>query len=284
MARREPEAVPTGRLRRVAALLRQRDWPGIAIELAVVTLGILLAFQVDQWGQDRRQAQEERQFLERMWRETAEALDETQWVMTLHARFRHEFIEGVNALDDPAALSRLAATPNVGCRAAVFPGLGFNNTNFQELSSSGRLNIISDPDLRNELRTVVAVQADGEAQRDNSFTLALENQRALDPYYVLGLDSHENRTCRMDWPALARDRAARNALMRSARLHTLIWTRRAYLRDTLAVAHNRIACILNKPDCQPSVTRVFRVRPRYDVIPPEAREAVERSANMYNGS
>ena len=44
-----------------------------AIEFAIVTLSVLFAFQIDQWAQNRRQAREERQFLERMWRETAEA-------------------------------------------------------------------------------------------------------------------------------------------------------------------------------------------------------------------
>jgi hypothetical protein len=277
-------AAVTSRLRDINRQLRDRDWIGIGIELAVVTLGILLAFQIDQWGQNRRQSREERQFLERMWRETSEAAQENEWVMTLHARFRRELIQGANALGDPAALARLAATPNVGCRAAVFPGLGFNNTSFQELSSSGRLNAISDPELRAELRDVVSAQADAEAQRDNSFLLGLESHRALELYYVLGLDRNDNRTCRMDWPRLARDSRARNALMRAARLHTLMWTRRAYTRDMLAVAHNRIGCILEKADCRPTVQRIFGVRPRYDVIPPEALDDVERSAEMYNGS
>lgn len=284
-SRSTPASAPAdSRLRRIQMQLRDRDWIGIGIELAVVTLGILIAFQIDQWGQDRRQARDERQFLERMWRETAEAIQENEWVMTLHGRFRRELIEGANAFAHPAALARLAATPNVGCRAAVFPGLGFNNTSFQELSSSGRLNVITDPKLRAEMRDVVSAQADAEAQRDNSFILGLESHRSLEPYHVLGLDRHDNRTCRMDWPRLAEDPRARNAMMRAARLHTLMWTRRAYTRDTLALAHNRIACILNKPDCRPTVPRIFRVRPRYDVIPPEARDDVHRSAELYNGS
>src|SRR6187551_1741348 len=78
----------SGQRQRVLALLRERDWVGIGIELAVVTVGILLAFQIDQWGQDRRQAREERQFLERMWRETKDAIAENDWAMDVHARNR----------------------------------------------------------------------------------------------------------------------------------------------------------------------------------------------------
>ena len=287
-ARSAPRAntgsVQPTRLQRTLEVLRERDWIGIGIEVAVVTLGILLAFQIDQWGQDRRQAREERQFLERMWRETAEAIKENEWVMTMHARFRREFIDGVNALNDPRALARLTATPNVGCRTAVFPALGFNNTTFQELSNSGRLNAISDAELRNDLREVVSAQADAEEQRENSFTFAMEAFRTLGPYYVPGLDRDGNRTCRMDWPRLAGDQQARFALMRSVRLHALVWTRRAYTRDALAIAHNRIAFLLNKPDCRARVPQVFRVRPRWDIIPPEALDDVERSSAMYNGT
>lgn len=280
---REPPPKPT-RWRRVVALLSQRDWVGIAIELAIVTLGVLLAFQIEQWAQDRRRVSEERQFLERMWRETAEALDETEWAMTMHGRFRREFIDGFTALGDDAALERLSRTPNVGCRAATLPGLGFNLTSFQELSASGRLNIISDPMIRSDLRDVVAAQANAEETRLNAQPLSIENQRALDSYYLLGLDANENRTCRMDWRRLAQDPGARNAVVRSVRLHTLNWLQRAYLRDRLATANNRIACALEKPHCRTRVPQIFRDRPRYDVIPPEARDDALRSAEMYSGS
>jgi hypothetical protein len=279
------KAVPgPSRLERMRSAVRRRDWFGIAIEVLVVTLGVLLAFQIDQWAQDRRQAREERQFLDRMWRETADAIDETEWAMTMHGRFRSEFIQGFDAFGNAAELKKLAATPNIGCRGAVMPSLGFNDTSFQELSSSGRLNILQDPELRAELRDVVAAQADAEGNRQNNYGFGIENQRVLNPYYVFGLDANGNRTCRMDWPRLAQDPAARNAVVRSARLHTLLWNKRAYARDRLALAHNRIACALDKPDCRPSVRQIFRVRPRYDVIPPEARDDVERSAKSYSGS
>ena len=131
---------------------------------------------------------------------------------------------------------------------------------------------------------MVSAQADAEAQRDNAYFQSLDAQRALQAYFLLGIDGNGNRTCRMDWPKLAGDPNARNALVRSARLHSLMWTRRAYVRDTLAVAHNRIACTLGKPDCRSTVPLTFRVRPRYDVVPPEAQQAIEESAELYNGS
>lgn len=57
--------------------------------------------------------------------------------------------------------------------------------------------MLNDPQLRSDLHDVVAAQADAEGNRQNNYGLAIENQRALNPYYLLGLDRNDNRTCRM---------------------------------------------------------------------------------------
>ena len=256
------------RWRRTVNLVRERDWIGIAIELLVVTLGVLLAFQIDQWGQDRRQAREERQFLERMYRETDQAIRENDWAVQLHAAIRRVAVEGLKRANDPDALVRFAATPDSCLTGASFPGLGFNDTNYEELSNSGRLNIVSDPVLRAELREVAAAQAEAVTQLNYSRAQGIPITQALDPYVFLGFDRDGNRTCRTDWPALVKDHAARNAVVRNARYQVLVWQKRAYTRDVLAKAHNHIACKLGKPDCLTKVPQIIGYRPRNDVLPP----------------
>jgi hypothetical protein len=275
---------PPSRLDRLRSAFRVRDWLGIIIELVVVTLGVLLAFQIDQWAQDRRQARDERQFLDRMWSETGDAIEETEWIMTMYGRFRQEAIDGYRALEDPDRLARLTGKPNTGCRGAVMPGLGYNTTNFQELSASGRLNTISDPQVRSSLRAVVAAQADAEANRQNSVEFAMEGFRMVEPHMVRGLDANDDRTCRVDWPGLAQDPRGSVAMAGAARLHSLMWMKYAFVRDKLLVAHNQIACRLGKRDCQATVELILRHPPRTDIIPPEARDDVRRSSVLYNGS
>lgn len=255
-------------LGRVTGLVRNRDWTGIAIEVVVVTLGVLVAFQIDQWGQDRRQAREERQFLERMYRETNEAIRENDWAIQLHARNRRTGFEGLKRANDHDALVRFAATPESCLTGASFPGLGFNDTNYEELSTSGRLNIVSDPVLRAELREVAAAQADAVTQLNYSRAQGIPITQALDPYVNLGFDQDGNRTCRTDWPALVKDHVARNAVVRNARYQVLVWQKRAYTRDVLAKAHNHIACKLGKQDCLAKVPQIIGYRLRNDVLPP----------------
>ena len=279
----EAEPLPS-RLDRLRIALRMRDWVGLGFEVAVVTLGVLLAFQIDQWAQDRRQAREERQFLDRMWSETADAIEETEWIMTLYGRFRQEAIDGYRALQDPDRLARLTGKPNIGCRGAVMPGLGYNTTSFQELSASGRLNTISDPHVRASLRAVVAAQADAEANRQQSLDFAREGFRMVEPHLVRGLDANDDRTCRVDWPALAHDPSGSVAMARAARLHSLMWMKYAFVHDKLLIAHNQLACRLGKRDCEATVQLIMHHAPRTDVVPPEARDDVRRSSALYNGS
>lgn len=260
--------VAPGRLGRAIDLLRERDWVGIGIELAVVTLGILLAFQIDQWGQDRRQGREERQFLERMWRETGQGIRENDWAVGFHARSRRGAVEGLTHSSDKAALARMAVTLGAGCGLTSFPGLGFNDTSYEELSASGRLNIVSDPDLRAMLREVAAAQADSVTQLNYSRSLGIPIFQLLQPYLILGLDQNGGGTCRVDWPALVKDSNARNAVARAASLHVLMWQKRAYARDILAKAHNQVACKLRKADCLANVPQIIGYRPMNDRLPP----------------
>ena len=255
-------------LRRVANLVRDRDWFGIAIEIAVVTLGVLIAFQVDQWGQNRRQAREERQFLERMYRETSDAIRENDWALALHARIRRTAVEGLKRANDNAALARFAATPESCFSQASFPGLGFNDTSYEELTATGRLNIVSDPVLRAELRAVAAAQAEAVTQLNYARAQGIPITQTLDRFAILGFDQDGNRTCRTDWSSLAKDHEGRNAAVRNARLQVLVWQKRAYTRDMLAKAHNHIACKLAKPECLAKVPQIIGYRPRNDVLPP----------------
>ena len=102
----QDESPRASRLQRVREALARRDWAGIGIELAVVTLGILIAFQIDQWADRRKQAREERQFLERLHREYARAADELNTVVKLsHDKVMRDFQLAFAARGDRARLT-----------------------------------------------------------------------------------------------------------------------------------------------------------------------------------
>ena len=277
----QPEVAKTEtRLTRTLRAFRARDWGGIAIEVAVVTLGVLLAFQIDQWAQDRRQARDERQFLERMWRETSEAIGENDWDISLHALNRRNLMRGLALRGNPAALAKYT----VGCGADSMPGLGFNDTSYEELTASGRLNIVSDPELRSDLRRVAAAQADAVGQLAYARQKSLPVRQALEPYIRQDVDRDGQRSCRMNWPALVRDQRAVNAVVNAERSHILMWWKRVYTRDLLAKVHNRIACKLGKPDCVDQVPQIVGRRNNTDLLPPSLAKKFDQTADAWRNT
>ena len=274
-----PRAIQS-RLQRTVEAFRNRDWAGIVIEVAVVTLGVLLAFQIDQWAQNRRQARDERQFLERMWRETSEAIGENDRDISLHAVNRRNLMRGLALRGNSAALAKYT----VGCGADSMPGLGFNDTSYEELTASGRLNIVSDPELRSDLRRVAAAQADAVGQLAYARQKSIPVRQALEPYIRQDVDRDGQRLCRMNWPALVRDPRAVNAVVNAERSHLLMWWKRAYTRDLLAKAHNRIACKLGKPDCLDHVPQIVGRRNNTDLLPPSLARKFDETADAWNSA
>src|SRR3954467_14229839 len=96
--------IPTtkkARLVRLSDALRARDWLGLVLELAVVTIGVLLAFQIEQWGQRRHQAREERDFLERLYGENQASARELRELLQLHDKVVREVGAAIRARNDP---------------------------------------------------------------------------------------------------------------------------------------------------------------------------------------
>ena len=237
------------RLSRLRNALRARDWLGIGIELIVVTLGVLLAFQIDQWGDRRQQAREERQFLERLYVENRASGEELKGVIGVHDTVIREVGAAIRARSQPSVLASFSGQEDYGCGISSLPPAPYNDTASGELVASGRLNLITDPDLRSIIRQLTASQAEGAAQIDNGRQQLLYTLPAIEPYYSLVVDDRNLPICFIQWTGVARDRVALNAATRLLRRH--VFTSRAR-HKTLALTEQldrRLACKLDKPEC-----------------------------------
>ena len=243
-----PPGEPT-RLNGLIDALRRRDWLGIAIELAVVTLGILLAFQVDQWGDRRNQAKEERRFLERLYTEYHRGIAELDFVDSESRRVRDQIFEALKARATPARLKELSRRPDFGCGAPRFRSAKFNDTGFEELVASGRLNLISDQALRSQVRDLAAAQATSSRQVEGAREVMLNQLPYLDPYFRYDVDASRHELCRIDWLALVKDQKAVNAVVRAHMLHGFVMDERQKVRAGSQALIRRLACLLDKPEC-----------------------------------
>ncbi len=62
-------------LRRVIAHFRKQEWTAIAIDFVIVVAGILIAFQITTWNEDRATRASEREYLERLHSDVLELTD-----------------------------------------------------------------------------------------------------------------------------------------------------------------------------------------------------------------
>lgn len=242
-------SLKSSRLSRLRDALRGRDWLGIAIELLVVTLGVLLAFQIDQWGQDRQRRVEERQFMEELFADTQSGITELKGLLEAHDKVLREVPVALEARGNPAKISALPRRRDFGCgltRPLLAP---YNDTAYEELVQSGRISLLSDPKLRTLIRDLVASQKWGASQ--GTFTLELLNMSLppVTPYYDVTINRDSDPKCRIDWPRLLADDEAVYAATRLVRRHRVVWEVRKRTFDLTLQVQRMLACKLDKPEC-----------------------------------
>ena len=240
----------SSRLSRLRDALRARDWLGITIDLLVVTLGVLLAFQIDQWGQDRQRRAQERQFMEEMFTDTQSGVQELKDLIETHEKVLREVPLALEAKGNPAKISALPRRRDFGCgltRPLLAP---YNDTAYEELVQSGRISLVSDPKLRTLIRDLVASQKWGATQ--GTFTLELLNISLppLTPFYGLSISLDTAALCRIDWPRLLSDDQAVYAATRLVRRHRVVWEVRKRTFDLTLQVQQALACELRKPECK----------------------------------
>jgi hypothetical protein len=239
----------TSRLSRLREALRARDWLGIAIELAVVTLGVLLAFQIEQWDQQREHTRDERQFLGRLHFEYQRGIDELKNVNEDHRRIMSDIRAAFGARRDPVMLLEFSKQNMFGCGTARLRTAPFNDTAFQELISSGRLNLIADPGLRDQIRDLATAQASLRDRAALGTEAAREEVPYLHAYYRYELAPDGQSHCYVRWVDLFEDDAAVSALVFQYRMHELVSSGRNELIRMTEKVRGAIACRIDKPDC-----------------------------------
>lgn len=139
-------------LRRVISHFRKQEWTAIGIDLMIVVLGVFIGIQVANWNEARKDIADERVFLVRLHDDVTQA--ETKSARLRERRFgqRDAIIEGMavifgqrgrRVLSDEECVF-IAFSHDFVITAPDIPS-------FNELLSSGRLNILRDGPLLNKL-------------------------------------------------------------------------------------------------------------------------------------
>lgn len=137
-------------LQSLTANIRELKWSNALLELAVVAIGILMAFQVDRWWEGRDDRTREQEYIGRLIVDLEKDIEYLTFAID-QAMLRHSF---ATLLMDVAEQPELAALTPVDFIIAVnqaaftfTPSLTSNT--FEELRSTGNLRLLLDSDLRN---------------------------------------------------------------------------------------------------------------------------------------
>jgi len=139
-------------LRRLAEAIREQNWFTVFIEFMIVVSGIFVGLQVDDWNEARKERLKERGYLERLSRDIErDATLLNRSIQSAEDRAR-EAVTALTGLADAAAVENepcqfLASA--YGASANFFPLL-YRHT-YNEIVSSGHLELIGNEDLKDEL-------------------------------------------------------------------------------------------------------------------------------------
>jgi len=139
-------------LLRIISNIRKFRWDNAVLELLVVAVGLLMAFQIDRWWEGRSELEKERQYVDRLVNDLNRDVENLEKAIS-QAALRLSFADLLIAVaDEPEIALQSPVRFILAVNQAAFtytPALTANT--FEELKSSGSLGLLRDAALRNEL-------------------------------------------------------------------------------------------------------------------------------------
>lgn len=140
--------------KRAIAKLRAQDWTAIAIELAIVVVGVFIGMQVSNWNQDRIERRETARMLIELKPALQGFVDHYDAARNYYAttgRYAHQAFAGWRG--DPNVSDKQFVI--AAYQASQIYLLGLNSTNWAAIFGGGQLRNVDDPALRQELASLM---------------------------------------------------------------------------------------------------------------------------------
>ncbi len=139
---------PIGRLSRD---LREMRWGQVAVELLLLVVGILVALAIDDWMQDRRDAQTERQYLEGIVRDLDRDLEILEEFADYHERQTADGIMAYRALRSEPDVKDKEGVAQALSRLMSRRTLRLSHPTYANLVGSGNIRLMRNAELRDRI-------------------------------------------------------------------------------------------------------------------------------------
>ena len=174
------------KLRNYSLWIRNRDWSSVAMEILIVVVGVIIALQVSNWNEGRKDAARGDDYLLRMQNELRADVDRLATMSTfwrsVHAEGRAALAHAEHGrLHQGSAWKTLLAYYQA---SQIWP-YRKDDTTFQELRASGEFGLIRDPALRALVSRHYADTAGGAIAEVLGVVPAYrENVRGMTPWAI----------------------------------------------------------------------------------------------------
>ena len=139
-------------IKRMAQAIRRQDWFTVFVEILVVIVGLMLAFQLDRWWEQRGDRAQEAQYVARLIVDVQADIESLEYALELQSL----------RLDLATLLMDVVADPELAMRRPVeFLGAIVQSSylytpvltahTFEDLRSTGNMRLLRDPDIKNLL-------------------------------------------------------------------------------------------------------------------------------------
>ena len=199
--------------------IEDREWVLLFLETLGVLVGILLAFELQEWGQRRSEAAKHRQLMERLFEESEMDIAVIRDIRdTLN-----QFVSGEKSF--ALALAKEQCPPDSQWRAVetinMLPALTAPTSVYQELMGAGGLSSVERKDVR---KALALFHGDLDwSQQQVAYFRQVSRQPVpdTDPRVTITFDPSQEdpEVVRFDRQALCKDHAFRNAFAAALRQH-----------------------------------------------------------------
>jgi len=139
-------------LHSIAKSVRDQNWSVIFIELLVVIIGLVLAFQVDRWWEERNDRNREQEYITRLIAEVEDDIEQIRFAKDL-AEVRQGFGDFLfEVMADPVVAEQQPSMFLASVAQAAFtftPSL--TSHTFEDLRSTGNMGLIRSTDIKDAL-------------------------------------------------------------------------------------------------------------------------------------
>lgn len=222
---------------------RSTDWWMVFVEIAVVVLGILIAFQVNDWGNSRDDRAAERALLTRIEAEARADAVQLARIEGQHRDSAANYLLLGRAIADPARRGAYRRLGPAGCNLLRLPAVRRQSAGAIGQAVGARTDLISDPPLRRLLRRAEAMRDFNESQLDYFRANFLAYGERIEPHMDWRFAGDEGISCTIDFDTLVADPTAIALLPKAYRDQRRFADYREVEAIGMRAIADRVACL-----------------------------------------